>query len=185
MTTLPTLLQKLRLLWRGRRSFFMVLKRTAISFFLSIPLTFSKALLICPYHTKLHFFFKWKSVNWSKVSKILCTANIYDRLQREYNIPEVSWVGLLLEGMEGFLSPFESLRTILWYWSPFSVGLYDVKNNPTEKQLVILLFLLLLKKKLSSTRDRTWDHQIRSQTLYQMSYWGLVEKVQNFLVFYT
>ena len=61
-------------------------------------------------------------------------------------IPEVSWVGLLLEGMEGFPSPFESLRTILWYWSHFSVGLYDVKYNPTEKQLVILLSLLLLKK---------------------------------------
>ena len=48
--------------------------------------------------------------------------------------------------MEGFPSPFESLRTILWYWSHFSVGLYDVKYNPTEKQLVILLSLLLLKK---------------------------------------
>ena len=33
----------------------------------------------------------------------------------EFAIPEVSWVGLLLEGMEGFSSPFESLRTILWY----------------------------------------------------------------------
>ena len=61
-------------------------------------------------------------------------------------IPEVSWVGLLLEGMEGFPSPFESLRTILWYCSHFSVGLYDVKYNPTEKQHVILLSLLLLKK---------------------------------------
>ena len=32
-----------------------------------------------------------------------------------FTIPEVSWVGLLLERMEGFPSPFESLRTILWY----------------------------------------------------------------------
>ena len=54
-------------------------------------------------------------------------------------IPEVSWVGLLLEGMKGFSSPFESFRTIQWYWSHFSVGLYDVKYNPTEKQHVILL----------------------------------------------
>ena len=30
----------------------------------------------------------------------------------EQVIPEVSWVGLLLEGMEGFSSPFESFRTI-------------------------------------------------------------------------
>ena len=30
-------------------------------------------------------------------------------------IPEVSWVGLLLEGIEGFPSPFESFRTILRY----------------------------------------------------------------------
>ena len=61
-------------------------------------------------------------------------------------IPEVSWVRLLLEGMSGFPSPFEGLRTILWDWSHFSVGLYDVIYNPTEKQLVILLSLLLLKK---------------------------------------
>ena len=47
--------------------------------------TFSKALLTGPHHRKLHFFFKWKSVSWSKVPKILCTANIYDRLHWEYN----------------------------------------------------------------------------------------------------
>ena len=29
--------------------------------------------------------------------------------------PEVSWVRLVLEGMVGFSSPFQSLRTILWY----------------------------------------------------------------------
>ena len=93
--------------------------------------------------------------NWMYIlqSKITC---IISRLLKYYLhdikkfeghlIPEVSWVGLLLEGMEGFPSPFESLRTILWYWSHFSVGLYDVKYNPTEKQLVILLSLLLLKK---------------------------------------
>jgi hypothetical protein len=45
LTTLPTLLQKLCLLWRGRRSFFMALKRTAISFFLSIPLLSPKLYL--------------------------------------------------------------------------------------------------------------------------------------------
>ena len=67
-------------------------------------------------------------------------------LRRLLRIPEVSWVRLLLEGMSGFPSPFEGLRTILWDWSHFSVGLYDVKYNPTEKQLVILLSLLLLKK---------------------------------------
>ena len=40
----------------------------------------------------------------------------FDKLSRTaIFIPEVSWVGLLLEGMEGFPSPFESLRTILWY----------------------------------------------------------------------
>ena len=54
-----------------------------------------------------------------------------------YPIPEVSWVWPLLEGMVGFSSPFEALRTILWYWSHFFVGLYDVKYNPTGKQLVI------------------------------------------------
>ena len=38
-----------------------------------------------------------------------------DTIDRGLLIPEVSWVGLLLEGMEGFPSPFESFRTILWY----------------------------------------------------------------------
>ncbi len=53
-------------------------------------------------------------------------------------IPEVSWVRPLLEGMVGLPSPFGSLRTILWYWSHFSVGLYEVKYNPTEKQLLLI-----------------------------------------------
>ena len=34
--------------------------------------------------------------------------------------------------MVGFSSPFESLRTILWHWSYFSVGLNKVKFLPTE-----------------------------------------------------
>ena len=51
-----------------------------------------------------------------KVKKYL-SLPIYQQIANEIGkcIPEVSWVGLLLEGMEGFPSPFESLRTILWY----------------------------------------------------------------------
>ena len=53
--------------------------------------------------------------------------------------------------MVGFPSPFEGWRTILWYRSHFSVGLYEVKYNPTEKQLVInLVVLTFIKKKLLS-----------------------------------
>ena len=37
--------------------------------------------------------------------------------------------------------------------------------------------LTFIEKKTSSTRDRTRDPQIRSQLLYQMSYWGFVVKV--------
>ena len=65
------------------------------------------------------------------------TFGRFRKLMEAVIIPEVSWVRLLLEGMVGFPSPFEGLRTILWDWSHFSVGLYDVKCNPTEKQLVI------------------------------------------------
>ena len=49
--------------------------------------------------------------------------------------------------MPGFPNPFECLRTILWDWSYISVGFYDVKYNPTEKQLVIYLVLNVYKKK--------------------------------------
>ena len=88
-----------------------------------------------------------KEIGYRGISKCQHRCDLWSLINMFVNfIPEVSWVRLLLEGMEGFPSPFESLRTILWYWSHFSVGLYDVKYNPTEKQLVILLSLLLLKK---------------------------------------
>jgi hypothetical protein len=48
----------------------------------------------------------------SKIAEII-TKYQNDGLVAIFN-PEVSWVRPLLEGMVGFPSPFESLRTILW-----------------------------------------------------------------------
>ena len=78
----------------------------------------------------------WYFFNCSKLRKRGQTQQLWLGILA-IGIPEVSWVRLLLEGMSGFPSPFEGLRTILWDWSHFSVGLYDMKYNPTEKQLVI------------------------------------------------
>ena len=78
------------------------------------------------------------------------------------NNPEVSRVRPLLEGMEGFSSPFESLRTILWY---FSVGLYEVKYNPTEMQLVLNLVVLTFIKKVTLAGIRTQACCVRSRRL--------------------
>ena len=97
--------------------------------------------------------------------------------------PEVSWVRPLLEGMEGFSSPFESLRTILWYWSHFSVGLYEVKYNPTEKQLVVNLVVLTFIKKSCSRQGSNPGLWIKKPTLYQLSYPSLVEKIGIFCIF--
>ena len=58
---------------------------------------------------------------------------------------------------------------------------YEIQSY--RKATCNFVVLTFIKKKTSPTRDWTWDHQIRSQTLYQMSYWGLVGKSQNFRVF--
>ena len=42
--------------------------------------------------------------------------------------------------------------------------------------------LTFIEKKTSSTRDRTRDPQIRSQLLYQMSYWGFVVRIFGFFI---
>jgi hypothetical protein len=87
--------------------------------------------------------------------------------------PEVSWLRLLLEGMVGFPSPFVGLRTILWDWSHFSVGLHEVIYNPTEKQLVQFCCPYFYKKSCSC-RDSNPGLLGEKPTPYQMTYWGLV-----------
>ena len=74
----------------------------------------SNALVFCYQNCSGLLCKKEYSSDREKLLKIGAECEEFAKFWRslEQVIPEVSWVGLLLEGMEGFSSPFESFRTI-------------------------------------------------------------------------
>ncbi len=94
-------------------------------------------------------------------------------------------------GFLGWTTTWGNVRVFQSFWGleNNSVGLkslfcrivwYEIQSyRKATCNLVVLTFI----KRTSPTRDRTWDHQIRSQMLYQMSYRGLVKSGWNFWVY--
>ena len=98
----------------------------------------------------------------------------------------------LHKGMEGFPSPFGSLKAILWDWSYFSVGLISLYAIP--KNCAVIHFFGIAWSDFQSSRFVTWPicysllikkKFLRGESnpspldktcmLYQLSYWGMVE----------
>ena len=94
--------------------------------------------------------------------------------------------------MEGFPSPFGSLKAILWDWSYFSVGLISLYAIP--KNCAVIHFFGIAWSDFQSSRFVTWPicysllikkKFLRGESnpspldktcmLYQLSYWGMVE----------
>ena len=99
----------------------------------------------------------------------------------------------LHKGMEGFPSPFWSLKAILWDWSYFSEGLISLYAIP--KNCAVIHFFGIAWSDFQSSRFVTWPicysllikkKFLRGESnpspldktcmLYQLSYWGMVEE---------
>ena len=108
----------------------------------------------------------------------------------------------LHKGMEGFPSPFGSLKAILWDWSYFSVGLISLYAIP--KNCAVIHFFGIAWSDFQSSRFVTWPicysllikkKFLRGESnpspldktcmLYQLSYWGMVEKSALKLIYET
>ena len=106
----------------------------------------------------------------------------------------------LHKGMEGFPSPFGSLKAILWDWSYFSVGLISLYAIP--KNCAVIHFFGIAWSDFQSSRFVTWPicysllikkKFLRGESnpspldktcmLYQLSYWGMVEKIALKLIY--
>ena len=108
----------------------------------------------------------------------------------------------LHKGMEGFPSPFGSLKAILWDWSYFSVGLISLYAIP--KNCAVIHFFGIAWSDFQSSRFVTWPicysllikkKFLRGESnpspldktcmLYQLSYWGMVEMSALKLIYKT
>ena len=94
----------------------------------------------------------------------------------------------------GFLGP-----TTTWGNGRVSQSFWELENNSeglkslfcriiwseiqSYRKATCNLLVLTFIKKTSPTRDRTWNSQIRSQMLYQLSYRGLVKNWGIFCLF--
>ena len=104
--------------------------------------------------------------------------------------------------MEGFPSPFGSLKAILWDWSYFSVGLISLYAIP--KNCAVIHFFGIAWSDFQSSRFVTWPicysllikkKFLRGESnpspldktcmLYQLSYWGMVEMSALKLIYKT
>ena len=108
----------------------------------------------------------------------------------------------LHKGMEGFPSPFGSLKAILWDWSYFSVGLISLYAIP--KNCAVIHFFGIAWSDFQSSRFVTWPicysllikkKFLRGESnpspldktcmLYQLSYWGMVKRSALKLIYGT
>ena len=104
--------------------------------------------------------------------------------------------------MEGFPSPFWSLKAILWDWSYFSEGLISLYAIP--KNCAVIHFFGIAWSDFQSSRFVTWPicysllikkKFLRGESnpspldktcmLYQLSYWGMVEMSALKLIYKT